>query len=57
MQLDLFGKFSLALDDTVEEGGTKILLISKWPKPKLDDAIRIAKHNLALLVKVRGGIK
>jgi len=57
MQLDLFGSFSLSLDETVDEGGTKILLISKWPKPRLDEAIRIAKRNLQLLVKVRGAVK
>ncbi len=56
-QLELFGKFSLALDETVKEGGKDVLLISKWPKPRLDEAIRIAKRNLTLLVKVRGAIK
>jgi hypothetical protein len=57
MQLDLFGQYSLSLDQTISEGGAKILLISKWPKPRLDEAIKIAKRNLTLLVKVRGAIK
>jgi hypothetical protein len=57
MQLDLFGSYSLSLDETVMEHGAKILLITKWPKPRLDEAIRIAKRNLTLLVKVRGAVK
>jgi len=56
-QMELFGRYSLSLDETVTEHGTKILLISKWTRPRLDEAIRIAKHNLTLLVKVRGAVK
>lgn len=57
IQLDLFGSYSLSLDDTVEEHGTKILLITKWPKPRLEEALRIAKRNVQLLVKAMGAAK
>jgi hypothetical protein len=52
-QLDLFGKFALAVDEVVDRGGKKVHIIAEWPTLKLDEAIVVAKNTLKTLVKVR----
>jgi hypothetical protein len=54
LQLDLFGKFALSVDEVIDRGGQKVHVIAEWPTPKLDEAIAVAKHTLKTLVKVRG---
>jgi hypothetical protein len=53
MQLDLFGKFALTVDEVIDRGGKKIHVISEWPTPRLDEAIQVAKKTLTTLVKIR----
>jgi hypothetical protein len=53
MQLDLFGKFALTVDEVIDRGGKKVHVISEWPTPRLDEAIQVAKKTLITLVKIR----